>query len=218
MTGSVLQVGDKLYLVAKLIGTETTRVLGASVKGPLEEDLDELAQDLAEAVAETIAERADELVAKPVKQEDRIAALQKQMKNEKRPTVFIEISERHVGQTTFDPAALTELTLYFKESGFTVIDPQAGNRSQADIVVLGEGLSEYGSRHGNLMSVKARLELKGVDRKSGQVLAVDRQTSVGVGLSEQIAAKEALQETAAELAVRLLPKLVGPKKKAKTEK
>ncbi len=33
VTGSVIEVDKSLYLVAKIIGTETTRVVGASVKG-----------------------------------------------------------------------------------------------------------------------------------------------------------------------------------------
>ncbi len=35
VTGSVFEVGDQLYLVAKVIGTETSRVVGASVKGDI---------------------------------------------------------------------------------------------------------------------------------------------------------------------------------------
>jgi hypothetical protein len=56
--------------------------------------------------------------------------------------------------------------------------------------------------------VKARLEVKAIDRASGEVIAVERQTRVAVDLSEQIAAKTALQEAAADIAERLLPKLV----------
>jgi len=215
ITGSVLQVGDKLYVVAKIIGTETSRVLGASVKGELEEELDGMVEGLAGDVADTISQRADDLVPKPVKKEDRIAALKKKMKNGKRPTLFIDVSERHVGQATIDPAAETELTLYCKELGFEVIDPNEGSQKQADVLLVGEGFSQFAARHGNLTSVKARLEVKAVDRKSGRVLAVDRQTSIGVGLAEQIAGKSALQDAAADIAERILPKLVELEKNRK---
>ena len=47
-----------------------------------------------------------------------------------------------------------------------------------------------------------------VERKTGKVLAADRQTALVVDLSEQIAGKAALQQAAATLAERLLPKLV----------
>ena len=65
-------------------------------------------------------------------------------------------------------------------------------------------------RHGNLISVKARIEVKAVDQASGKIVAIDRQTTVAVDLAEQIAAKNALQEAGAVLAERLLPKIVTP--------
>jgi hypothetical protein len=78
------------------------------------------------------------------------------------------------------------------------------------VLLSGEGFSEFASRHGNLISVKARLELKAVDRQTARILAIDRQTAVAVDLTEQLAGKTALQEAAASLAERLLPKLVKP--------
>ena len=213
VTGSVLQVGDSLYLVAKIIGTETSRVLGASVKGSSRDDLDALVVKLAEQVADTVKKRAGDLVAKPVSRADRLAALKKSLGKGKRPKVYVDIPERHIGQATIDPAAETEVTQFCIESGFEVIDPEEGEKSEADILLLGEAFSERASQHGNLISVKARLELKAVDRKSGRVLATDRHTSVAVDLAEQIAGKTALQEAGATLAERILPSLVKPGKK-----
>jgi hypothetical protein len=43
---------------------------------------------------------------------------------------------------------------------------------------------------------------------TGNLIAVDRQTSVAVDIAEHIAAKNALQNGADQLAGRLLPKLV----------
>ncbi|NQU41511.1 MAG: curli assembly protein CsgG [Lentisphaerae bacterium] len=208
ITGSVIESGRTLYVVAKIIGTETSRVLGASVKGKTSDDLATLVEQLAEKVATTVAEKSDQLVAKVVKMEDRIAALKERLGDAKRPTVIISVQERHVGQATIDPAAETELTMFCKETGFEVIDPQAGNSKQADIIITGEGFSEFAMRRGNLVSVKARLEVKAVDRNTDKILATDRQTAVVVDLTEQIAGKKALQDAAALIAERLLPKLV----------
>lgn len=207
VTGSVVDADKTLYVIAKIIGTETSRVLGASVKGKSSDDLAPLIEQLAKQVADIIIKQADQLVAKEVKLEDRIAALKKQLGDAKRPVVAINVRERHVGQATIDPAAETELTLFFKETGFEVMD-KTGDSKKADILLDGEGFSEFAMRHGNLISVKARLEVKAIDRQTDKVIATDRQTAVVVDLTEQIAGKSALQKAAAEIAERLLPKLV----------
>ncbi len=210
VTGSVVIAGDSQYLVAKVIGTETSRVLGASAKGRINDDLDGLVEKLAESVASTISERASELIAKPVAPDDRIAAIGATLGTRKRPSVWIEITEHHIGQQTIDPAAETEFTLICRELGFDIIDHKEGNRSTADVLLVGEGFSQFASRHGNLVSVKGRLEVKATKRESGMLLATDRQVSLAVDLAEQVAGKAALQEAAASIAGRLLPKIVEP--------
>jgi len=208
ITGSVIEADKALYLVAKIIGTETSRVLGASITGKSSDNFNNLMEQLAKQVGETIVKQADQLVAKEVKMEDRIAALKKQLGDAKRPMVAINVTERHVGQVTIDPAAETELALFCKETGFDVLDKTVDSK-KADIILTGEGFSEFAVRHGNLVSVKARLEVKAVDRQTDKVIATDRQTAVVVDLTEHIAGKSALQKAAADIAERLLPKLAG---------
>ena len=208
ITGSIVEADNTLYIVAKIIGTETSRVLGESVKGRAKDEIGPLVEQLAEKIGATIKQQADKLLAKDVKMEDRIAALKKQLGDAKRPVVLVKIAERHVGQATIDPAAETEMSMFCKETGFEVMDPMAGTAKQADILIQGEGFSEFAMRHGNLVSVKARLEVKAVDRLTDKVIAVDRQTAVEVDLTEQIAGKKALQNAAAMIAERMLPKLV----------
>ncbi len=220
VTGSVVQVESNLYLVAKIIGTETTRVLGASVKGKTDDELGRMVEKLANEIAETISTKSDQLIAKTVTKEDRLAALKKTLGDKKRPSVVVSVKERHVSQVVIDPAAQTELEWYAKETGFPVVDRFEGDKSDADILLVGEGFSELGGRFGNLASVKARLEVKAIERRSGRVLAVDRQTTVTLDLTEQIAGKTALQDAAAKIAERMLPKLLDPEgdKKGKKKK
>ena len=208
LTGSVIEADKTLYLVAKVIGTETSRVLGESVKGKTSDEIAPLVEALAEKVAATIMKDSDKLVAKEVRLEDRIAALNKALGDAERPTVMISVAERHVGMPTIDPAAETEISMLCKETGFEVLDPETGLKKQADIMIKGEAFSEFAMRRGNLVSVKARLEVKAVDRTTDRIIAVDRQVAVEVDLTEQIAGKKAIQEAAAAIAERLLPKLV----------
>ncbi len=206
VTGSIIDTDKTLYLVAKIIGTETSRVLGESVKGKTSDEIAPLVEALASKVAAKIKKQSDKLVAKEVKTEDRIAALKKALKGAELPSVTVDIVERHVGQAVIDPAAETEISMFCKETGFDVIDASA-SKGKADIVLKGEGFSEFAMRRGNIVSVKARLEVKAIDRDTDEVLAIDRQTAVEVDLTEQIAGKKALQKAAADIAERMLPKL-----------
>jgi len=85
--------------------------------------------------------------------------------------------------------------------------------SEADILIVGEGFSEYAGMTEKLISVKARVEMKAVDVKSGKILAVSRATTTAVDLSENIAGKSALQKAAGEIALKLIPEAVEAREK-----
>ena len=207
VSGSVIEAGGSLFLVAKVIGTETSRVVGASVKGSARDNLVGLTEKLADATAKVIRDRSGELVAKPRTEQDVIADLKKALGDSARPKVAVHITEQHLGRVVPDPAAETEYALLLKATGFEVVTDDAA----ADVVISGEGFSETAGQFGNLISAKARLEVKATG-KNGQVLAVDRQTTVAVDLAEHVAGKTALQRAAAETALRLLPKVTGAAK------
>jgi len=206
ISGTVIEADSSLYLVAKIIGTETTRVVGAKVKGNVEDELGPLVEQLAVKVGETIEKQAGKLVAEEVKIEDRIKAIKKAIGKKKRSSVKFEIEERHLGSGAIDPAAETELGMLLKKTGFKVLDGDAVEK--ADVTIKGEGLTEFAMRRGNLVSVKGRLELKAIDNKTHRVIAIDRQNTVTVDLTERIAGKNALQEAAALIAERMFVKLV----------
>jgi len=206
VTGRAFMVERQLIIVAKIIGTETSRVYGETVTGT-PGDVADLAKELASKIAGTVEKKSDTLAAKIEKPEDLIARLQKQMEGKKLPMVSVMITERHIGTATIDPAAETEVSFILQKLGFTLADKKDA-AFKADIEITGEGFSEFGMRKGNLISCKARVEMKATDRASGKILFIDRQTSVAVDLSEHLAGKAALQEAAAKLTERMLPVLV----------
>jgi hypothetical protein len=169
--------------------------------------ISDMSTDMAARIVKIVGDKADTLVAKVEKPEDLIGRLQPQVQGRKLPTVSITIAERHIGTATIDPAAETEVGFILQKLGFAVTDKK-DTTAKADMEITGEAFSEFGMRKGNLVSCKARVELKAVDRVTGRVLSIDRQTSVAVDLSEHLAAKTALQDAAAKLTERLLPKLV----------
>ena len=206
LTGSVIHVDKKLHLVARLIGTETGRVVASTVEGQSGDELGPLVEKLADQLAEKLKD-ADKLVAAPRTTTDRLAALKQKMNKGPRPVVWLSITERHVGRPVSDPAAQTELIAYLKETGFEVIDAEEGAKGKADLIIKGEAFSETAGRTGNIVTVKGRVELKVIDRRTDKVVAVERQVSVVADLAELNAGKAALQEAAATIAERLLPKL-----------
>ncbi|MEW5895826.1 MAG: CsgG/HfaB family protein [Candidatus Omnitrophota bacterium] len=207
ITGSVFVVEKKLYIVAKIIGTETGRVLGESVNGRPDEFAVNL-EALGSKLSDQISRQANTLVAPVQSVEDHVAEINKALGNAKRPVVFVHIVEEHIGPQSVDPAAQTEIVKILRDTGFEVIDSDEGTRKDADLILRGEGFSEFGMRNGNLVSVKARLELKAVDLDTDIVIASDRYDTVAIDLSEQIAGKKALQEAAAALAGRIAPQLI----------
>jgi hypothetical protein len=205
VTGRVFKAGKELMIVAKVIGTETSRVYGELVKGNDSSSIADLSGELAKKIATNIVQKGSTLVAKVVSREERIEKLKKALDGKKLPALSVTIAERHFGGPTIDPAAETEFEKVAQECGFKLAD--VGSDLKADVEISGDAFSEFGMRKGNLISCKARVEIKVRDKATGNLIAVDRQTSVAVDIAEQTAAKTALQNAALELAERLLPKL-----------
>ena len=203
--GSVFDVDKNIHVIAKIISAETSRTFGCSVKFKGGSGLAEYVAMLAKEIEKTVAEKSSLLVAPVVAQEDIAVALRQKIGNAKLPAVSVSITEAHIGAVTIDPAAETEFMLLYKEAGGKLL---AKDDKDVAIVVTGEAFSEFAVRRGNFVSVKARVEIKAIDKESGEILATDRETVVEVGLAEHIAGKKALQNASAKIAGRMIPKLV----------
>jgi hypothetical protein len=207
VTGRVFLVEKERIVVAKIIGTETSRVFGELSKSPSSSAITDQSAELAGKIAKTILAKNDTLIVKTETREAHIERLRTKLKAQKLPSVSVLIPETHFGQPVRDPAAQTELLLILQQCGFAIADEKS--KIKADVEITGEAFSALGLRKGNLSSCKARVEVKANAVGTGQLITVDRQTSVAVDITEQTAAKTALQNAALDLAERLLPKLTG---------
>jgi hypothetical protein len=214
--GRAFTIDRDIYIVAKIVGTETSQVKGVIAKGKLESNLSEIIDQLVEKLAEGLDKWAPELLPKTVKLSNKISLLKQQLEGKKLPTVAVMISEMHINRQLADPAAETEIKKIFRETGFEVIEADketlakwAKDYSMAgvDIIITGEGFSEFGARIGGLVSCVARLEVQATERESHRIIISERSTRRAVDLSEVVAAKTALQAAGRELAVKTIEKL-----------
>jgi hypothetical protein len=202
VTGRVFKMDKDTVLLAKVIGTETSRVYGDMVSGTGASTIADLSGALSKKIAAIVTEKGDTLVAKVESRDSRMARIKRGLRSGDLPSVSVKIAEQHLGQRVIDPAAATELGLILKECGFKLVDDKSPDK--AEVEISGEALSAFGMRKGNLVSCKARVEIK-ARKRTGEILSVDRQTSVAVDIAEQTAAKTALQNAAFELAERIIP-------------
>ena len=122
-----------------------------------------------------------------------------------------------------DPPVETELKQALIAAGFAVQDvPQNDlakfasqwqandvnswprSLARVDLLITGESFSEFGARIGDLTSCSARAEINIIRRSDGRIIQADKATTRTADLSENIAAKGALEKAGKELAVRTL--------------
>ena len=220
--GRAFAVDRDLYIVTKIVGTETSQVKGTLAKGSLESNLSDIIDQLANNLTEGLVKWAPELLPKTEKVNDKIAMLKQKLEGKKLPTVAIMISETHANQAQLnrsrqpDPAAQTEFKKIFKEVGFDVIEANKEELAKwskdyslagVDIVITGEGFSEFGTRINGLVSCSARLEAQATKKEDHKIISSERTTKRAVDLSEAIASKTALQASGRELAIKTIEKI-----------
>jgi len=225
--GHAFMADKELIITSKVVGTETSRVKSVMVKASLSDNLSEVISKLGKKIIDVLEKYGKELVAKPTKKEDLAKGIKNKIKGQSLPTIVVVIDEEHTRGRIIDPAAKTETILIFKECGFEIQEEGSELISdwardylkgsgqaiptgyKADIIVIGEALSGFAGRRGDLVSCQGRVEMRGIDRRTKRVIAVGRVTQTAVGLSEEITAKTALQEATEKLLGDFIPKLVS---------
>jgi len=239
IVGKAFPLGKRMFITAKLIGTETSLVEGALVKSPLGADLGEMVFELAEKVATRLRESGNGLTAGAIDTADPVPGLVKQLASRKKPVVAVVIPENHIAERSsaqMDPAAETEIKKLLQDAGFEIKDvkgntladwaksfdpaktsPWPRGLNDVDVVVIGEGFSEFLTRIGNLVSCAARVEMNMIDRSTGKILLVDRTDTRAVDLAENIAGKKALQAAGRKVGIQILRHFVQALPEAKRD-
>ncbi len=204
VTGSVVQIDNDLFLIAKVMGTETSRIAGASVKAPANADLNELVDKLAAELEKVFSSRATSLLPKMESEEDWVYRINKKFAGKKLATVSIQL-ETQKGQLNL--AAATELERLLKELGFNVVAGDHPNARRAELAVVGEAKSEFAYRRGDWVATRCRIDLQVRSQGDGKVLASDSETYTIFDIAG-LADRDGLQEAIRRLAERVAAKLI----------
>ncbi len=195
ITGSIFKSGDKTFIVAKIIGTETSRVVGASVNG--RNAPTDMVSELKKKVCALLEQRGNALLPAPLTQKSVRDNLAATIKGKQRK-VFVKISE-NINIPAYDPAAQTEIENLLLALGFDVV----ANRSDAQYAIIGEAFAENAGSYGKFVAAAARIELKVTEVKDEKLLASGAQKERIAGASYQLVAKEAIAQAALRLAGEL---------------
>ncbi len=207
VTGRVFDAGEKIFLVAKIMSTETGRVYGETVTFNDLAAMEQAVGELVGKVRTVLEKHGDTLLAKIESPEERLARLKKIVEGKKLRSVSVAVTEQHINRAVIDPAVQTEMQRTLQQLGCEVIDPKTAQ--QPAVAITGEAFSELGGMRGNLITCRARVEIKVTDAASGKLLLADRQTDVAVDLAENVAGKRALENAALKLLDRIVPVLVA---------
>lgn len=124
-------------------------------------------------------------------------------------------------------ATETELTRYFVEAGFRVVDPKVygkmkqvsdstgdlgqmaalGLKMGAQMIITGQAVSERTNSQGGMVSCRARLEIRAISTEDGSILATNTVSGGGIDVSEAIANKTAIHNASENMAQYLMERL-----------
>ena len=177
VTAKLFSVGTKMYLTTNVIDVETSEKSTFIAKGSTRGNYSDLADVAGMKLVNKINELSKKVVVK--KDVDPRDILKEKFKGKELPKVALYIEEQHIAQAVIDPAAQTELMDIMKQAGFEVKEYKSSIKSDLfedgikevkadlkdiDIIIIGEGISQFALRRGELVSCKARLEIKALQK------------------------------------------------------
>jgi hypothetical protein len=194
-----------------------------------------LARALSERLKDLVVERSAELLPAPSEDEQALARLEEEIAELKvmLPRLAIRVREEHLrSDRTPDPAAESAILATLRGLGFPIApvkgeadrswldravkgeaDYPGPSTLEADLVLAGEGFSEYAGRVGRFVSCRARLEIRVHRVGSGELVASFAESGAAVDLSEHFAGKKALESLGKKAALALALDLARAAKK-----
>lgn len=213
VTGQIIKTGENnLVLVADVVGTETGRLFADKVQGSAD-TLNDLTDALSKKISETIDAEATNLIATSVEShEARLEQLVGSISGTNRPSVSVTIYlpngvNKKTGKRIECWTVETEIGQVLLKAGFPVADDNSDRK--ADIQIVGVSDVSPGPRRGSLVTFTASLEVKVQDRRSGKIIAFERQESTATDVGVQLANRLARSNSADDLMEKLLPLLAN---------
>lgn len=207
VSGQVLRTENhRLVIIANIVGTETARLFAVQAEGPSSGDLVKTTSELAQKISKTILEKsANLLAARPESRDERIERILKSIEGTNRPSVSISIVFLSLDNKSHSAASEDELGTILLKAGFPVVDQNS--EQKPDILITGVANYDQGTQHGDLFTSGGETELKVQERKSGRIIAFERQESTVTDSSKRVANRAAQANAMDGLAEKILPLL-----------
>ena len=206
VAGRVIKTeGNHLVIIANIIGTETGRLFASKVEGPADSLL-ALTTELSRNIARTIAEHATNLVTPVVESHERwMERVLKSIKGNNRPNVSVTIMQHNgLGNHWRNSLLESEFGVVLLKAGFPVADENSDKKP--DLQITGVVVAQSGLPRGGLLTGRAVVDVKVQERRTGNIIVVDRQeaTVSGIGLTAELGAETKAVDGIIE---RILPSL-----------
>jgi hypothetical protein len=164
----------------------------------------DLSAELSRKISQKIHEEAASFVAESRSHDEYIERIVKSVQGTNRPTVSVGFHLPR-GPNWQSVTANGEMGIILQKAGFTVVDSNSDRKP--DIEITGVIDISPGPRRGELFSFRAVVEAKVQERRTGNIIAFDRQSGDAVDVAKSGANRSAQVRAVDGVAERILPLL-----------